>query len=70
MALSDQDRAARHRQRMRAAGLRPLQMWVPDTGQRDFPARLRRQVERLRGQPEEQGALDFIEAVQSEDELH
>jgi Antitoxin MazE-like len=36
-------RVARHRERLRAAGLRPLQVWVPDTTRRGFAASARRQ---------------------------
>ena len=56
-------RTARYRDRMRASGLRPVQIWVPDTTARSFSAKLRRQIGRLRGKPEEQEAFDFIESV-------
>jgi hypothetical protein len=51
---------------MRAAGLRPVQIWVPDTTRPDFAERLRRQIELLKGQHEEQEASDFIEAVEEQ----
>jgi DNA-binding LacI/PurR family transcriptional regulator len=68
MALSERGRTERYRQRMRAAGLRPVQIWVPDTTRPDFAERLRRQVELLKGQPEEQDALDFMEAIEEEEQ--
>ena len=34
---------ARYRERMRAAGLRPVQFWVPDTRSPEFVAEGRRQ---------------------------
>ena len=37
-------RMARYRQRMRAAGLRPVQIWVPDTRSPDFVEICRRQA--------------------------
>jgi len=49
---------------MRASGLRPIQLWVPDTDAPSFARKLRRQVARLRGRPEERAAFDFIESVQ------
>jgi len=49
---------------MRASGLRPVQIWVPDTAAPSFASKLRRQVARLRGRPEEREAFDFIESVQ------
>ncbi|WP_122260155.1 antitoxin MazE family protein, partial [Pseudomonas syringae group genomosp. 3] len=30
------DRVQRHRDALRAAGLRPIQIWVPDTRRPDF----------------------------------
>jgi hypothetical protein len=35
---------ANYRQRMRAAGLRPMQIWVPDTRSPDFVEICRRQA--------------------------
>jgi hypothetical protein len=35
---------ATYRQRMRAAGLRPVQIWVPDTRKADFAEICRRQA--------------------------
>ncbi|MGH2626052.1 MAG: antitoxin MazE-like protein [Anaerolineales bacterium] len=49
---ADCARARRYRERMRAAGLRTMQMWVPDTRTPSFPRKLRRQVALLRGRPE------------------
>lgn len=39
VALSSAVRMASYRQRMRAAGLRPVQLWVPDTRSPEFLAR-------------------------------
>lgn len=68
MASPEHERTARYRQRMRAAGLRPVQIWVPDTSKPEFAAQIKVQVERLKGQPEEQDALDFMEAVREEED--
>jgi hypothetical protein len=64
MPQSERERSEAYRGRMRAMGLRPVQMWVPDTSQPGFAAALRRQVALLRGQAEEEDALAAIEAVQ------
>ena len=64
MPQSERERTAGYRRRMRAAGLRPVQIWVPDTSRPGFAESLRRQVGRLQGQPEESEALDFIESAQ------
>lgn len=37
-------RMAMYRQRMRAAGLRPVQIWVPDSRSADFAEKCRRQA--------------------------
>lgn len=37
-------RMANYRQRMRAAGLRPVQIWVPDSRAPDFAEKCRRQA--------------------------
>ena len=46
------DKVDRHRQRMRAAGFRPVQFWVPDTRAADFAERVRQQCLKLKGDPQ------------------
>src|SRR3546814_2434940 len=55
------DKVDRHRQRMRAAGFRPVQFWVPDTRGADFAERVRQQCLKLKGDPAELDALRFVE---------
>ncbi|MDA8230073.1 MAG: antitoxin MazE family protein [Magnetospirillum sp.] len=43
MASSTAKRVKRHRDGLRAAGLRPLQIWVPDTRRPGFAEECRRQ---------------------------
>jgi hypothetical protein len=43
MAVSVSDRVQKHRTGLRAAGLRPIQIWVPDTHRPDFAENCRRQ---------------------------
>ena len=43
-AAPPQKRMASYRQRMRAAGLRPVQIWVPDSRAPDFAEKCRRQA--------------------------
>jgi hypothetical protein len=52
-----------HRARLRAQGLRPVQIWVPDTRGPGFAAEARRQSIRLHDDPLEAGMLDWIDAV-------
>ena len=52
---------ARHRERMRAAGLRPVQFWVPDTRAPEFVALVRLQCQALTKDPAENEVLGFTE---------
>ncbi|AXI83591.1 DUF3018 family protein [Xylella taiwanensis] len=54
-------KVARHRKQMRAAGLRPVQFWVPDTRTPEFAAEIRSQCRSLKNDPEEADALRFTE---------
>jgi hypothetical protein len=58
-------KVARHRERMRAAGLRPVQFWVPDTRSPEFAAQVRQQCQMLSGDPEEAEVLRFSEDAAS-----
>ncbi len=59
----------RYRERMRAAGLRPVQIWVPDTRSPHFADECRRQAQRINGAShEEADALAFIRAVADRDD--
>ena len=52
-----------YRSRLRAAGLRPVQIWVPDTRTAHFLKEARRQSLLVSRQKSEQEVLDFIESV-------
>lgn len=43
MAAAVTDRVQKHRAALRAAGLRPIQLWVPDTRAKGFAEECRRQ---------------------------
>lgn len=55
------DKVVRHRQRMREAGLRPVQFWVPDTRAADFAERVRQQCLKLQGDLAEIEVIGFTE---------
>lgn len=57
------ERVKRYRDGLRAAGLRPVQIWVPDTRRPGFAEECRCQSLLLRDDPHEQEILDGIEAV-------
>ncbi|GJE60987.1 antitoxin MazE family protein [Methylobacterium trifolii] len=57
-------RMATYRQRMRAAGLRPVQIWVPDTRAPGFAEACRAQAAAIAADdPGGEEALRFIEAA-------
>jgi len=53
----------RYRQRLRAAGLRPLQMWVPDTTVPGVRRSLRTQSIRASEHPSNEDAQPFLDAA-------
>lgn len=57
-------RMANYRQRMRAQGLRPVQIWMPDTKDPAFIAECRRQAAALAAyDPAGEELMDFVEKV-------
>jgi Protein of unknown function (DUF3018) len=67
MGQSTAQRVRRHREELRAAGLRPVQIWVPDTRRAGFDAECRRQSERAALADQADAAmLDFIDAALSD----
>ena len=57
------ERVQKHRDALRAAGLRPVQIWVPDVRRPGFAAECRRQSQLLQGDAAEAETLQWIEAV-------
>jgi hypothetical protein len=57
------ERARKHREKLRAQGLRPIQMWVLDTRNPAVVAEIKRQCLLLREDPQEKQILQEIEAV-------
>lgn len=56
-------RVEKHRKALRAAGLRPIQIWVPDVRSKSFAAQARRQSLAIAKNPQEQDDLAFIESI-------
>jgi hypothetical protein len=56
-------RVQKHRQALRAAGLRPIQIWVPDVRSKSFAAQARRQSLAIARSAQEQDDLAFIESI-------
>lgn len=57
------ERVRRHRAGLRAAGLKPVQIWVPDTRREGFAAECRRQSRLLREDPHGREVLDWLQAA-------
>jgi hypothetical protein len=47
------ERVRKHREQLKAAGMRPIQIWVPDTRRKGFAAKARRHSLRTREDPQE-----------------
>lgn len=56
-------RVQKYRQALRAAGLRPVQIWVPDTKRSGFAEECRRQSLSLRDDAHEATTLNWLESV-------
>lgn len=62
-AKTSADRVQKHRAGLRAVGLRPVQIWVPDTRSKDFANECRRQSLALQGDLQETDILNWLEAA-------
>lgn len=56
-------RVKKHRDSLRASGLRPIQIWVPDTRKRGFAAECRRQSLLLKNDQHEKETLEWLDLV-------
>lgn len=65
--MSISQRVERHRERLRAQGLRPVQIWVPDSRGEGFAEECRRQSKMLQDDPLEQETSDWLEHVADSD---
>jgi len=63
MGASISERVQKHRDGLRAAGLRPVQIWVPDTRKENFAAECQRQSLLVKSDPQESELLDWLRAA-------
>ncbi len=63
-------RVQRYRAALRARGLRPIQIWVPDTRAPDFAAEAARQCQAVNAADERDEIMDWLEGVSEFDEDH
>jgi len=66
-ATPSRDKVRLHRQRLRARGLRPIQIWVPDVRAAEFRDEAHRQSARVASSPHAREDQDFINAIASPD---
>jgi hypothetical protein len=67
MPITLSQRVRTHRDNLRAAGLRPIQIWVPDTRAPGFAEECARQSKLIAESASEKEDMDFIERI-TEDE--
>jgi hypothetical protein len=63
MPSKPKDKMRAYRERLRRQGLRPVQLWLPDTRSPEFVAEAKRQWRLVRDSQDEKDVLDWIEAV-------
>jgi hypothetical protein len=60
---SSRAKVREHRERLRAQGLRPIQIWVPDVRSAAFKAEAHRQSSAVASSPQEYDDQAFIDSV-------
>lgn len=60
---SSRDKVRVHRERLRAQGLRPVQIWVPDVRARSFATAARKQSRAVAASKQARADQAFVEAV-------
>ncbi len=60
-------RVQKHRLNLRKSGLRPLQIWVPDTRMSGFAAECKRQSRLLKNDRHEKEILRFLDSAAARD---
>jgi len=65
--VTSRQKVQAHRERLRAQGLRPIQIWVPDTRSSRFAAQASRQSRLVASSRHASEDQAFIDALSSED---
>jgi hypothetical protein len=60
---SSRDKVRLHRERLRAQGLRPVQIWVPDVRARSFVRAARKQSKAVAASKRAKSDQGFVDAV-------
>ena len=56
-------RVRKHREKMKAAGLKPVTIWVPDVNSPEFRARVAREIELINADPESERVMEEMLAL-------
>lgn len=67
MATATSERVQKHRIALRESGLRPVQIWVPDTRRPGFAEECQRQSLLLQGDAQERESTDWLQAAADTD---
>jgi hypothetical protein len=64
---SSREKVQAHRDRLRAQGLRPIQIWVPDVRKRSFANAARKQALAVAASAQARVDQSFIDAITEDD---
>jgi Protein of unknown function (DUF3018) len=56
-------RVRKHREKMKAAGFKPVTIWVPDVNSPEFKARVAREIELINADPESERVMEEMLAI-------
>ena len=63
MGLNSAQKMRQYRDRLKASGLRPIQLWVPDIRSQKIIDEVCRQSIRVSSDPQDPHIMDFVESV-------
>ena len=59
-------RVRKHREKMKAAGLKPVTLWVPDVNTPEFKARVAREIKLINASADEKAILEELSNIEIE----
>jgi hypothetical protein len=67
MGLNSAQKMRQYRKRLRASGLRPIQLWVPDMRSQKIIDEVRKQSIRVSSDSQESRIMDIVESVMDDE---
>lgn len=58
------ERVRKHREKMKAAGLKPVTIWVPDVNSPEYREQVARAIEIINNSPEEKQILEELSSIE------